>query len=116
MKFIFVFIAVLAICSCSADLQAKYDKKEIMECVNGAKPILEKLLDIVYAVQNKQLDKIVAKGRELFNLVKESIGKCLKQTGEINLNVAPLVVIKVVIAVGSAIYNGYKLVQAIRNK
>jgi hypothetical protein len=117
MKFIFVLIAVLALCSCTPDLEAKINTNHLRECVNGVQPIIEKIIDIVYAVQEKRLEQIFNKGKELFNLVKATYSTCIaNKNGEINLNIAPLVVVKVVVAVAGAAVNVYKLVQTIRNK
>ena len=117
MKFLFVFIAVLALCSCTPDLEAKINSNNLRECVNGVQPIMEKIIDIVYAVQEKRLDQIFNKGKELFNLVQTTYSTCIaNKNGEINLNIAPLVVIKVVVAVAGAAYNVYKLVKTVRNK
>ena len=117
MKFIFVLIAVFAICSCSTNLEAKIENNKVIECIRDAKPIYEKIVEIVKIVQNKQWEKILTKAVELVKLTKETVEKCVgKKAGEITLAVDPITIVKVVIAVGSAIYNGVKLIQTIRNK
>ena len=72
---------------------------------------MEKIIDIVYAVQNKKLDQIFNKGIELFNLVKATVGTCLgNKNGEINLNIPILTIIQMVSSGISLVTGGSTLV------
>ena len=89
MKFAIVALFLFAFTTCATlpDLEASIDKDRLIECIRGAEPILEDVVELIEAFQTKKIwQNLVPIAQKIFAHVKQVMDTCAKkQSNEIVL-------------------------------
>ena len=82
MKFAIVALFLFAFTTCATlpDLEASIDKDKIIECIRGAEPLLEDVVELIEAFQTKKIwQNLVPIAQKIIAHVKQAVDTCAKK-------------------------------------
>jgi hypothetical protein len=82
MKYALVTLFLFAFTTCATlpDLEASIDKDRIIECIRGAEPLLEDVVELIEAFQTKKIwQNLVPIATKIVTHVKQAVGTCAKK-------------------------------------
>ena len=82
MKFAIIALFLFAFTSCATlpNLEASIDKDKIIECIRGAEPLLEDVVELIEAFQTKKIwQNLVPIAQKIIAHVKQAVDTCAKK-------------------------------------
>jgi hypothetical protein len=82
MKFAIVALFLFAFTTCATlpDLEASIDKDKIIECIRGAEPLLEDVVELIEAFKTKKIwQNLVPIATKIVTHVKQTVDTCAKK-------------------------------------
>ena len=82
MKYALITLFLFAFTTCATlpDLEASIDKDRIIECIRGAEPLLEDVVELIEAFQTKKIwQNLVPIAQKIVAHVKQTVDTCAKK-------------------------------------